>query len=80
MRKSQNGLGWFGSLIVLAIAVAAGYYAYKGIADSDEAPSCAAAQNACQKKCRRTSTEAPDAQRCQEACRREADACAGAGR
>lgn len=80
MRKSQNGLGWFGSLIVLAIAVAAGYYAYKGVADSDEAPSCAAAQNACLKKCRRTATEAAAAQSCQQACQREADACASAGR
>lgn len=80
MRKSQNGLGWFGSLIVLAIAVAAGYYAYKGIADSDEAPSCAAAQNACLKKCRRTATEAAAAESCQQACQREADACAATSR
>jgi len=80
MRKSQNGLGWFGSLIVLAIAVAAGYYAYKGIADGDEAPSCAAAQNVCLQKCRRTATEAAAAQSCQQACQREAEACAGSGR
>jgi len=80
MHRSQKGLGWFGSLIVLAIAVGAGYYAYKGVTKSDEAPSCAAAQNACLQKCRRTATEAAAAQTCQRACRREAEACAGAGR
>jgi hypothetical protein len=80
MYKSQEGLGWFGSLIVLAIAVGAGYYAYKGVAESDEAPSCAAAQKACLQKCRRTATEAAAAQSCQHACQREADACASAGR
>lgn len=77
MRKSQNGLGWFGSLIVLAIAAGGGYYAYKGIADRDEVPSCAATQNACLQKCRRTATEAAAAQNCQQACQREAGACAG---
>lgn len=80
MHKSQRGLGWFGSLIVLAIAAGGGYYAYKGMAGSDEAPSCAAAQNACLQKCRRTATEAAAAQTCQQACQREAEACAGAGR
>jgi len=77
MHRSQRGLGWFGSLIVLAIAVGAGYYAYLGVAESDQAPSCAAAQNSCLQKCRRTSTESADAQSCQQACQREADACAG---
>lgn len=77
MRKAQCGLGWFGSLIVLAIAAGAGYYAYKAIGERDEAPSCAAAQNACLQKCRRTATETDVAQSCQQACQREAKACAG---
>jgi hypothetical protein len=82
MRKRQQGLGWFGSLIVLALAVGAGYYAYTEVfGDGEEvAPSCAAAHNACLKKCRRTTTEAPAAQICQQECRREADACAAATR
>ena len=81
MRKRQLGLGWFGSLIVLALAVGAGWYAYNEVFDDDAPPpSCAAAQNACLQKCRRTSTEAPAAQACQQDCRREADACAAATR
>lgn len=80
MHSRQKGIGWFGILIVLAIAAGAGYYAYRGIAASDEAPSCAAAQNACLQKCRRTATEAAAAQSCQEECQREAQACASAGR
>lgn len=80
MHKSQKGLGWFGSLIALAIAVGAGYYAYQGVTGGDEAPSCAAAQNACLQKCRRTATETAAAQNCQQACQREVDACTSAGR
>lgn len=78
MRKRQRGLGWFGSLIVLALAVGAGYYAYTEVlvADDEEVPSCTAAQNACLQKCRRTATEAAAVQSCQQACQREADACA----
>jgi hypothetical protein len=77
MYKRQKGMGWLGILIVLGIATGGGYYAYKGIAESDETPSCAGAQNACLQKCRRTATEAAAAQSCQQACQREAEACAG---
>lgn len=80
MRKSQRGLGWFGSLIVLAIAIGAAYYAYLGVTGNDQVPNCAAAHNACLQKCRRTSTETAAAQSCQQACQREADACADAAR
>ena len=76
----QKGMGWFGILIVLAIAAGAGYYAYKGIVESDEAPSCAAAQNACLRNCRRTTTEAAAAQSCQQDCQRGAAACGSATR
>jgi len=78
MRASQCGLGAFGVLIVLAIAIAVGYFAYKGIWN-DEAPGCKGAFTACMQKCRRTATEAPAAQACQEACRRESDACGRGG-
>ncbi len=80
MRRRQKGLSWLGILIVLAIAAGGGYYAYQGIAVSDQAPSCTAAQNACLRNCRRTTTEAAAAQSCQQECQREAAACAGATR
>ncbi len=75
MRGSQRGLSSFGLLIVLAIAVAAGYYAYKAVSGEDAAPSCRSAFTSCMQKCRRTTTEAPAAQACQEACQRDQAAC-----
>ena len=75
MQRSQRGLSSFGMLIVLAVVVALGYYAYKAISGEDEAPSCKSAFTACMQKCRRTTTEAPAAQACQEACQRDTDAC-----
>ena len=75
MRASQDGLSAFGMLVVLALAVAAGYYAYKSLSGGDEAPSCRSAFTSCMQKCRRTTTEAPAAQACQEACRRDQDVC-----
>jgi len=73
--KSQRGLSSFGMLIILAIAAAAGYYAYKGITGSGDAPSCKETFRACMTTCRRTTTEAPAAQACQQSCQRDADAC-----
>ena len=75
MKHSQRGLGWFGLLIVIAIAVTVAYYAYKGISGADEPPSCGSAFSACMKFCRRTSTEAPAEQACQDTCQREQTAC-----
>lgn len=76
MVKLQRGMGWLGILIVLGIMAGGGYYAYKGISETGEPPSCAAAQNACLQRCRRTATEAAAVQSCQQACQREAEACA----
>lgn len=76
MRSSQRGLGWFGSLVVLALAAAAGYYLYQQMVVGDETPNCAAQQNKCLQKCRRTSTDNTAAQACQQECQREADVCA----
>jgi hypothetical protein len=73
-------LGWFGTLLVLAIAVGAGYYAYVSLGEDDAEPSCEAAQNACLRKCRNSATESAEAQRCQQACQREADICASLAR
>ena len=78
MGKLQRGMGWLGIMIVLGIAAGGGYYAYQSIAKSGEAPSCAAAQNACLQRCRRTATEAAAVQSCQQACQREAESCASA--
>jgi len=75
MERSQRGLNSVGMLIVLAVVVALGYYAYKAISGEDEGPSCKSAFTACMQKCRRTTTEAPAAQACQEACQRDQDAC-----
>jgi hypothetical protein len=80
MKRSQRGLSSFGVLIILAIAVALGYYAYKGITGEDEAPSCRSALTACMQKCRRTTTEAPAAQACQESCQRDSDKCERTGK
>lgn len=80
MRNSQRGLGSFGVLLVIAVAVAAGYYAYQSITGADEAPSCKSAFNSCMQSCRRTSTEAPAAQACQNACTRDQAACERAGK
>lgn len=79
MRKSQAGLGWFGTLLVLALAGGAGYYLYQQMVVGEDR-SCAAEQNACLAKCRQTSTDNASIQACQERCRREADVCASLGR
>ena len=80
MRGSQRGLSSFGVLIVLAVAVAAGYYAYKAVSGEDATPSCGNAFTACMQKCRRTTTEAPAAQACQEGCQRDQAGCERPGR
>jgi len=80
MRDSQRGLSSFGVLIILAIFVAAAYYAYKGITGGGDAPTCKEAFNECMKICRRTTTEAPAAQACQEACLRDQAACERKGK
>ncbi len=73
--KHQRGLGTFGLLVVIAIAAAVGYYAYKGISGPDGPPSCRGAADTCMKICRRTTTETTSAQACQDACRRDQEAC-----
>lgn len=80
MRASQHGLSAFGMLVVLALAVAASYYAYKSLSGGDDAPTCRSAFTACMQKCRRTTTEAPAAQACQEGCGRDQAACERQGR
>ena len=76
MRRAQRGLGWFGSLIVLAIAVGAGYYLYQQMVVGEAKPSCVAEQNACLQRCRQSATDNAAMQDCQARCRREAQLCA----
>jgi len=76
MRRRQLG-GALGTLIVLALLVAGGYYAYTeffSIAPKGP-PSCKAQLNSCIANCRKTATEAPAMQECQQACERNAAAC-----
>ena len=75
MDISQRGLSSFGMLVVLAVAVAAGYYAYKGLAGGEDTPTCKSAFNTCMQKCRRTTTETAAAQSCQQACQRDEAEC-----
>ena len=76
MRRPQRGLGTFGTLVVLAILIAGGYYLYKNVLMAPDAPpSCKAALNSCIANCRKTNTEAPEVQACQTRCQQESDAC-----
>jgi len=68
------------TFIVLAVAVALGYYAYKALTGAGEVPGCKEEFNHCMKTCRRTATEAPAAQACQQACERDSDSCERKGR
>jgi hypothetical protein len=78
--ETQRGLGFFGLLLVVAIAAAIGWYAYKGLTGAGEPESCNEAFNHCMKTCRRTTSEAPAAQACQEACQHDAAECERKGK
>jgi hypothetical protein len=77
MRALQRGLGTFGTLVVLALAGAAGWWVYKNVfeADTVSAPSCKSQLNSCLANCRKTTTEAPQAQACQDSCQRNLASC-----
>lgn len=75
MIKSQRGMGTIMLLIILALAGALAYYAYKNVSGSGEAESCAGGFSYCMKVCRGTTTEAATEQACQQACERDKTAC-----
>jgi len=75
MRGSQRGLGWFGTLVVLAIVVGAGYLLYKELVlGGDE--TCKTEESHCLQGCRQNSTDNAAMQSCLAECRREAGRCA----
>ena len=75
MSHLQRGLSFFGVLVILAIAAAAGYYLYKAIGEVDEGPGCKDAFTSCMRYCRRTTTDDASAKACQKACQRDFDVC-----
>jgi hypothetical protein len=62
---------------VLVLFVVGGYYIYKYVIEPDSvsAVSCKSQLNSCMVSCRKTTTEAPQAQACQEECNRKAASC-----
>ena len=74
MRTRQLG-GALGTIIIIALLIGGGYYAYTEFMAPSAPPSCKATLNSCLSKCRKSSTEAPALQACQEACERDAAAC-----
>jgi hypothetical protein len=74
MRRTQTG-GAFGTVIVIALLAAGGYYAYTEIIAPKAPPSCKETFNSCIAKCRKSSTEAPALQACQDSCQRDNAAC-----
>ena len=75
MRSRQRGLGWFGSLVVLALTAGAGYYVYQEFAVGDETPSCAALYRDCLTDCRRSATDNESMQACLKTCENQARTC-----
>lgn len=74
MRTQQRG-GAFGTMIIIILLAAGGYYAYTEFMAPSTPPTCQAQLQSCLTKCRKTTTEAPQAQACQDACQRDAAAC-----
>jgi hypothetical protein len=73
--KSGQFGGALGTLVLLIAIGVAGYYAYKYFMESEETPSCKAQLNRCIANCRKSTTEASEAQACQRKCEQDADAC-----
>lgn len=63
--------------MVLVLFVVGGYYAYKYVVEPDTAAAvgCKSQHNNCMVNCRKSTSEAPQAQACQEECNRKAAAC-----
>lgn len=75
MRTRQRGLGWFGSLVVLALTAGAGYYLFQLFVVGEEAPNCAALFQDCLTGCRRSATDNESMQSCLKTCENDAQTC-----
>lgn len=75
IESRQRGLGAFGTLIVLALAVAAGYYLYTSLSGEDESPTCSTQFESCMQACRRGQTDNADIQACQQKCESNRSTC-----
>lgn len=75
-RSMQRGLGAFATLIVLALAVAAGYYLYLSLTGEDETPTCSTRFESCMQACRRSQSDNADMQACQRKCASDRKLCA----
>jgi len=74
MRKRQCGLGWFGSLIVLALVAGAAYLLYKELVLGGE-KTCKSVEVECLQDCQRGATDNAAMQSCLAGCRRDLDTC-----
>jgi hypothetical protein len=63
------------AFIVILVAAALGWYAYKALTGAGDPETCAEAYNHCIKTCRQTTSDAAASQACQEACKRDQAAC-----
>ena len=74
MRKRQCGLGWFGSLIVLALVVGAAYLLYKELVLGGE-KTCKSVEVECLQNCQRGATDNAAMQSCLARCRQDLVSC-----
>ena len=75
IESMQRGLGALGTLIVLALAAAAGYYLYINFNGGDEKPTCSEQFESCMQICNRTQTENTDMQGCRKKCEEDQSTC-----
>jgi hypothetical protein len=68
IESRQRGLGALGTLIVLALAAAVGYYLYLSLGGEEETPTCSTQYESCMQACRRSQTDNSDMQACQKKC------------
>ena len=78
IKSKQRGLGALGTLIVLALALAAGYYLYVGFNGGDEKPSCGRQFESCMQACNRTQTDNAGMQACRSKCESDQASCKAA--
>jgi hypothetical protein len=75
LNPAQRGLGALGALIVIVLAVLAGYYLYLNLTGQDEKPTCANELQSCMAACNRSATDNDGMQACQHKCESDADLC-----